>query len=177
MRFTPRAPWLPPITTRYLSDSERPSPALEFAAGPPVQGAHGIADRLGAVQSGGARRRTGEDAVGQPGQEPIGNPGVAVGFVDGPHMFYCLGSTAILIFCGVSPAATPVDAVSRHNVVYITPSPGGFRQPYWPLYAANQLDQARGLSRHYSRMLPYLERQTRKMWGTGGIWIPETVLP
>ncbi|MCX6625751.1 MAG: DUF5703 domain-containing protein, partial [Acidobacteria bacterium] len=51
------------------------------------------------------------------------------------------------------------------------------RFTYWPLYAANQLQQAEGLFRHYSAMLPYLERQTRNLWGLPGIWIPETVLP
>jgi len=51
------------------------------------------------------------------------------------------------------------------------------RFTYWPLYAANQIEQARGLFRHYSAMLPYLERQTRNLWGLPGIWIPETVLP
>jgi hypothetical protein len=51
------------------------------------------------------------------------------------------------------------------------------RFTYMPLYAANRLEMARGLSRHYSQMAPYLEAQTRKMWGLPGIWIPETVLP
>jgi alpha-L-fucosidase 2 len=51
------------------------------------------------------------------------------------------------------------------------------RFTYLPLYAANRLEMARGLSRHYSRMMPYLETQTRKMWGLPGVWIPETVLP
>jgi hypothetical protein len=51
------------------------------------------------------------------------------------------------------------------------------RFTYMPLYAANRLEMARELSRHYSRMAPYLEEQTRKMWGLPGLWIPETVLP
>lgn len=51
------------------------------------------------------------------------------------------------------------------------------RFTYWPLYAANQPEMAAGLFRHYSAMLPYLEQQTRNMWGVPGIWIPETVLP
>jgi hypothetical protein len=51
------------------------------------------------------------------------------------------------------------------------------RFTYWPLYAANQIQQAQGLFRHYSAMLPYLERQTRNLWGLPGIFIPETVSP
>ena len=51
------------------------------------------------------------------------------------------------------------------------------RFTYWPLYAADQLEQAQGLFRHYSSMLPYLEAQTGAMWGLPGIWVPETVLP
>jgi alpha-L-fucosidase 2 len=51
------------------------------------------------------------------------------------------------------------------------------RFTYLPLYAANRLDMARGLTRHYSDMVPYLTEQTRKMWGVDGLWIPETVLP
>lgn len=51
------------------------------------------------------------------------------------------------------------------------------RFTYLPLYAANRLEMARGLSRHYSGMMPYLAAQTRSMWGLPGVWIPETVLP
>ncbi len=51
------------------------------------------------------------------------------------------------------------------------------RFTYLPLYAANRLEMARGLSRHYSGMAPYLAEQTQKMWGLPGLWIPETVLP
>ena len=51
------------------------------------------------------------------------------------------------------------------------------RFTYLPLYAANRLTMARGLSRHYSRMKPYLLEQTRRMWDLDGLWIPETVLP
>ena len=51
------------------------------------------------------------------------------------------------------------------------------RFTYLPLYAANRLEMARGLSRHYSQMRPYLLEQTRRMWGLDGLWIPETVLP
>ncbi len=51
------------------------------------------------------------------------------------------------------------------------------RFTYWPLYAANQLEMARGLFSHYSRMLPYLERQTERLWGLPGLWVPETALP
>ena len=51
------------------------------------------------------------------------------------------------------------------------------RFTYWPLYAANQLEMARGLFTHYSRMLPYLERQTERLWGLPGVWVPETALP
>jgi alpha-L-fucosidase 2 len=51
------------------------------------------------------------------------------------------------------------------------------RFTYLPLYAANRLEMARGLTRHYSQMRPYLLEQTKRMWGIDGIWIPETVLP
>ena len=51
------------------------------------------------------------------------------------------------------------------------------RFTYMPLYAANRLQMARELSRHYSRMVPFLEEQTRVIWGLPGLWIPETVLP
>lgn len=51
------------------------------------------------------------------------------------------------------------------------------RFTYLPLYAADQLEIARGLTRHYSSMSPYLEQQTRNMWGCDGLWIPETTLP
>jgi len=51
------------------------------------------------------------------------------------------------------------------------------RFTYLPLYAANRLEMARGLGRHYSRMAPYLAEQTRRTWGLPGLWIPETVLP
>lgn len=51
------------------------------------------------------------------------------------------------------------------------------RFTYMPLYAANRLEMARGLTRHYSQMKPYLLEQTKRMWGVDGLWIPETVLP
>lgn len=51
------------------------------------------------------------------------------------------------------------------------------RFTYMPLYAAGRLDVARGLTRHYSAMLPYLREQTGRTWGVAGLWIPETVLP
>jgi alpha-L-fucosidase 2 len=51
------------------------------------------------------------------------------------------------------------------------------RFTYLPLYAANQLDIAEGLYHYYSDMIPYLTKQTKKMWGISGLWIPETVLP
>ncbi len=51
------------------------------------------------------------------------------------------------------------------------------RFTYLPLYAANRLEMARGLTRHYSQMRPYLRQQTERMWGVEGLWIPETVLP
>jgi len=51
------------------------------------------------------------------------------------------------------------------------------RFTYLPLYMANRLDMARGLTRHYSTMAPYLRKQTETMWGLPGLWIPETVLP
>ncbi len=51
------------------------------------------------------------------------------------------------------------------------------RFTYLPLYMANRLDMARGLTRHYSAMAPYLRKQTETMWGLPGLWVPETVLP
>ncbi len=51
------------------------------------------------------------------------------------------------------------------------------RFTYLPLYGANRLDMARGLTRHYTQMQPYLLAQTKQMWGVAGLWIPETVLP
>ncbi|MFV2069404.1 MAG: DUF5703 domain-containing protein [Pirellulales bacterium] len=51
------------------------------------------------------------------------------------------------------------------------------RFTYMPLYAANRLEMAKGLTDHYTRMLPYLRAQTATMWGIPGLWIPETVLP
>lgn len=51
------------------------------------------------------------------------------------------------------------------------------RFTYMPLYQANRLDIARGLTRHYSAMVPYLQAQTQKLWGRPGLWIPETALP
>jgi hypothetical protein len=51
------------------------------------------------------------------------------------------------------------------------------RFTYMPLYAANGLEMARGLTRHYSAMVPYLQEQTKQMWGLPGLWVPETVLP
>ena len=51
------------------------------------------------------------------------------------------------------------------------------RFTYVPLYVANRLEMARGLTRHYSNMRPYLAEQTKRMWGIPGLWIPETVLP
>jgi hypothetical protein len=46
-----------------------------------------------------------------------------------------------------------------------------------PLYAANRLEMARLLPDAFSRMIPYLEKQTPKVWGIGGLWVPETYLP
>ncbi len=46
-----------------------------------------------------------------------------------------------------------------------------------PLYAANRLEMARLLPDTFSRMVPYLERQTPKVWGINGLWVPETYLP
>ncbi len=51
------------------------------------------------------------------------------------------------------------------------------RFTYMPLYAANRLEMAKGLTNHYTRMLPYLRAQTATMWGIPGLWIPETVSP
>lgn len=51
------------------------------------------------------------------------------------------------------------------------------RFTYLPLYQANRLDMARGLTRHYSAMAPYLRAQAEKLWGLPGLWVPETVLP
>lgn len=51
------------------------------------------------------------------------------------------------------------------------------RFTYVPLYAANRREMAKGLTDHYTRMRPYLRRQTETMWGVSGLWIPETVLP
>ncbi len=51
------------------------------------------------------------------------------------------------------------------------------RFTYLPLYAANRLEMAEGLTDHYTRMLPFLREQTERMWGLPGLWIPETVLP
>jgi hypothetical protein len=51
------------------------------------------------------------------------------------------------------------------------------RFTYLPLYAANRLEMARGLTRHYGQMRPYLLEQTERVWGLDGLWIPETVLP
>lgn len=51
------------------------------------------------------------------------------------------------------------------------------RFTFMPLYTANQLEMAKGLSDFYSRMVPYLETQTEKIWGLPGLWIPETVTP
>jgi len=51
------------------------------------------------------------------------------------------------------------------------------RFTYLPLYAANRLEMAKGLTKHYTRMLPFLREQTKRMWATPGLWIPETVLP
>ena len=51
------------------------------------------------------------------------------------------------------------------------------RFTYMPLYAANRQEMAKGLTDHYTRMRPYLRRQTETMWGLDGLWIPETVLP
>ena len=51
------------------------------------------------------------------------------------------------------------------------------RFTYLPLYAANRLAMAKGLTDHYTRMRPFLEAQTTTMWGVPGLWIPETVLP
>ena len=51
------------------------------------------------------------------------------------------------------------------------------RFTYMPLYTANRLEMAKGLTNHYTQMRPYLKRQTETMWGLDGLWIPETVLP
>ena len=51
------------------------------------------------------------------------------------------------------------------------------RFTYLPLYAANRLETAWGLTRHYSQMVPYLAAQTQRLWGLPGLWIPETTLP
>jgi alpha-L-fucosidase 2 len=51
------------------------------------------------------------------------------------------------------------------------------RFTYMPLYAANRMEMAKGLTDHYTRMQPYLRRQTETMWDVDGLWIPETVLP
>ena len=51
------------------------------------------------------------------------------------------------------------------------------RFTYLPLYSANRLEMARGLTRHYTQMQPYLMAQTKPVWGVEGLWIPETVLP
>ena len=51
------------------------------------------------------------------------------------------------------------------------------RFTFLPLYAANRLETARGLSDFYSAMAPYLRAQTRRMWDLPGLWIPETVTP
>jgi hypothetical protein len=51
------------------------------------------------------------------------------------------------------------------------------RMNYWPLPGANHLEMARGVLDFYTAMLPYLQEQTRRMWGIEGLWIPETVLP
>lgn len=51
------------------------------------------------------------------------------------------------------------------------------RFTFLPLYAANRLEMAKGLPDFYSALLPYLEAQTRTLWGLDGLWIPETVTP
>ena len=51
------------------------------------------------------------------------------------------------------------------------------RFTYMPLYTANRRKMVKGLTDHYTRMRPYLRRQTETMWGFDGLWIPETVLP
>jgi hypothetical protein len=51
------------------------------------------------------------------------------------------------------------------------------RFTYMPLYTANRQEMAKGMTDHYTRMRPYLRRQTETMWGLDGLWIPETVLP
>ena len=51
------------------------------------------------------------------------------------------------------------------------------RFTFLPLYAANRLEMARGFSDFYTRMRPYLQAQTERMWDLPGIWIPETVTP
>jgi hypothetical protein len=51
------------------------------------------------------------------------------------------------------------------------------RFTYLPLYTANRLDMARGLTDHYSAMRGFLREQTCRMWALPGLWIPETVLP
>ncbi len=51
------------------------------------------------------------------------------------------------------------------------------RFTFLPLYGANRLEMVRGLTRHYTQMQPYLQAQTKQVWGVEGLWIPETVLP
>jgi len=46
-----------------------------------------------------------------------------------------------------------------------------------PLYAANRLEMAKRFPDAFSRMVPYLEKQTVNVFGFDGIWVPETYLP
>ncbi|MBX7259755.1 MAG: hypothetical protein K1Y02_25595 [Candidatus Hydrogenedentes bacterium] len=48
---------------------------------------------------------------------------------------------------------------------------------FMPLYAANRLEMARGLPDAFTRMVPYLQKQTENAFGFPGIWVPETYLP
>ncbi|HOS03770.1 MAG TPA: DUF5703 domain-containing protein [Candidatus Hydrogenedentes bacterium] len=48
---------------------------------------------------------------------------------------------------------------------------------FMPLYAANRLEMAKGLPDAFSRMVPFLEKQTQNVFGWDGIWVPETYAP
>jgi len=51
------------------------------------------------------------------------------------------------------------------------------RLTYMPVLGANRLEMAKGYTDFYTRMLPYFEVQTDKMWGVSGLWFPETLFP
>ncbi len=46
-----------------------------------------------------------------------------------------------------------------------------------PLYAANRMEMARLLPDCFSRMVPYMQQQTKKVWGVDGLWVPECYYP